>query len=172
MTTLTTAIRAIDPGVAQNRLATTAKDPTKACIIASLDREKDQTRYQVSKNKQPANDRNSQVITKHVTVETEQPEIARHNHQDDCQTKDEEPGIFVILKQFLHLLIISFRCLHQGQNFIQLSCTLPQPGQVSRRTIWQSGHINQPDSTFSEQPGHSPDKGTSGGIGLSISVQI
>ena len=127
---------------------------------------------QVGNNKPPADRRNMQVIIHNTSTTAEQPDIARDNSQNGRQTKNDKPGIFEVSEFYLHPFSALFICLHQGQYFTQLSCTLPHPGQVSRRTTRHCGQTSQPDSTCPEQPGHLPDKGISGGTGLSISIQM
>ncbi len=72
----------------------------------------------------------------------------------------------------LHALTDSFIWRHQGQYLTQESWTLPQSVQVSRNIVLHFGQTSQPETTSAAHPGHSPVKGSSGGAGLSSSMQI
>jgi hypothetical protein len=171
-TAFITAVRAIDPDVAHACPAATAPPPTRLGIITALNKIKNNAGHQVGSNKPPADRRNMQVIVNNTSTTAEQPDIARDDRQNGRRAKNDKPGIFVFPEFYLHPFAASFIYLHQGQYFSQLSCTLPHPGQVSRKTIRHCGQTSQPDSTCPEQPGHLPDKGISGGTGLSSSIQM
>ena len=145
--TLTPTVRAIDPGVAQTCPADTAPPPARLGMLTVLNEVEHKAGCQVRNNKPPADRRNMQVITNNTSTTAEQPDIARDNRQNGRRAKNDKPGIFVFSEFYLHPFAASFICLHKGQYFTQLSCTLPHPGQVSRRTTRHCGQTSQPDST-------------------------
>ncbi len=85
MTTLTAAIRAIEPGAAQANTTFATEFLTKLLTVAVSDTEEDQTGKQVGSNQHPADRGNSQVVTERTTTTTELPGVARHNCQDGRQ---------------------------------------------------------------------------------------
>lgn len=171
-TTFTATIRTISPVVAKVYLAAAAKILIRFRIVAALHKKENKASHQVGDDKPPTDRRDMQIIINHASTAAEQPDIANDNRQNGRRAKDNKPGILVFSKFNLHLLATSFKCLHHGQYFTQPSCTFPHPGQVSRSTARHCGQTNQPDSTVSEQPGHSPDRGAPGGTGLSSSMQM
>ncbi len=170
--TIIATIRAIGPGIAQTCPAAATGIPVRPYIITTLNKKQDNTGDQVGNDKRPADRRDMQVISDDTMTTAEQPDVAHNYRQDSHRAKNHKPGVFVFSKFYLHMLATSLECLHQGQYFTQRSCTLPQPRQVSRKTIRHCGHTSQPDTTCAEQPGHSPVKGFSAGAGLSTSIQI
>jgi hypothetical protein len=140
--------------------------------VVSLNQEVDQSSNQISTNDTPAHQGDAQEVIEVTVTPIKRPEVACDNRRNRDQAKDDKWRVFKFSEQVLHTLTVSFKYLHQGQYFIQTSCALPQPGQLSLKTAWHCGQTSHPDSTCSEQPGHGPNNADSGGTGLTNSMQM
>ncbi len=90
-------------------------------LVAALDNEINHTSDQICSDKNPANWGNSQEITNHAMPPAKQPEITRQNKRYHRNTEDDKPRILVFSEFYLHAFTTSFKRLHHGQYFTQLS---------------------------------------------------
>jgi hypothetical protein len=102
--------------------------------VVSFDQKIDQSSNQVSANHPPPHQGDAQKVIENTVPPIKRPEVACNDSRDRYQTKYDKWREFIFSEQALHALIVSFKCLHQGQYFIQASWALPQPGQLSLKT--------------------------------------
>jgi hypothetical protein len=104
------------------------------CSILSFYQEVDQSSNQISADHPPAHHGDAQKIIKDTVPPIKRPEVTYYNRRNRYQAKDDKWRQLIFSEQVLHTLTVSFKCLHQGQYFIQTSWALPQPGQLSLNT--------------------------------------
>ena len=110
-----TTLRAIHPGRVQSCATTKTGAQIRFGTFATLDDYENYASHEVSENQRPADRRDMQIIIKHTSPTTEQPDIACDNRQYGSRAKNCEPGIFIFSELQTHALPALFRFRHQGQ---------------------------------------------------------